>query len=113
LDVEECKQGWKRATKVTSSAIKFGTHFGHWKVGYGNDEIAAAHTGLANVPFMTGYSPIRWQFGVNYLLTEEHGNFKIHRLRTILLYEADYNFNNKILGRRMMYNAESHNILAL
>jgi len=50
LYVEECKQGWKRATEGTSSAMKFGTHIGHWKAGYVNDEIAAVHTGLANVP---------------------------------------------------------------
>jgi len=113
LDVEECKQGWKRATEGTSSAMKFETHFVHWKAGYANDKIVAVHTGLANVPFMAGCSPTRWQFGVSSLLTKEHGNFQIHQLRTILLYKANYNFNNKILGRRMMYNAESHNILAL
>ena len=112
LGVEECQQGWKKAKERTSSAMREGTHFGHWKVGYLDDEIAEAHTGLANVPFMSGYSPQRWQFGINSLLTKEHGNFRINRLRTILLYEADYNFNNKVLGRRMMYNAESANILA-
>ena len=35
------------------------------------------------------------------------------RLRTILLYEADFNFNNKVLGRRMMHNAEQYDLLAL
>ena len=112
LNVEECKQGWKRATERTSSAMKYGTHFGHWKAGYCDDEIAAVHTGLANIPFTTGYSPKRWQFGVNSLLTKEPGNYNINRLRTILLYEADYNFNNKILGRRMMFDAESNNVIA-
>ena len=95
LDVQECKQGWMHAKESTSSAMKNGTHFGHWKVGYQDDEIAAVHTGLVNIPFMTGYSPKRWQFGVNSLLTKERGNYRIHRLRTILLYEADYNFNNR------------------
>jgi len=59
LYVEECKQGWKRATEGTSSAMKFGTPVGHWKAGYGNVDIAAVHKGLANVLFMTGYSPTR------------------------------------------------------
>ena len=30
-----------------------------------------------------------------------------------MLYEADFNFNNKILGRKMMQNAEAHDLLAL
>ena len=112
LDVDECKVGWKKAKERTSSAMQMGTHFGHWKVGHTDDEIAGIHTGFANIPFLTGYSPKRWQFGINSLLTKEHGNFRIDRLRTILLYEADYNFNNKILGKRMMYHAERENILA-
>ena len=61
---------------------------------------------------MTGYYQKRWQFGVNSLLTKERGNYRIHRLRTILLYEADYNFSNKILGLRMMKHAEDNNVLA-
>ena len=112
LMVEECQQGWKNSKERTSSAMKHGTHFGHWKVGYIDDEIAEVHTGLANIPFMTGYSPERWKFGINTLITKEHGNHRINRLRTILLYEADYNFNNKVLGRRMMEHAENNNILA-
>ena len=79
--------------------MKFGTHFGYWKARYNNNEIAAVHTGLANVPCMTGYSSTRWKFGVNSLLTKERDNYKIHQLQTILLYEADYKFNNKTLGR--------------
>ena len=61
---------------------------------------------------MTGYSPKWWQFGINSLLTKEHGNFRIDWLRIILLYEADYNFNNKMLGKMMMYHAEKENRLA-
>ena len=112
LNVEECQQGWKKAVERTSSAMKHGTHFGHWKAGYLDNDIAKAHTALANVAFLSGYSPQRWKFGVNSLIPKEAGNYNIKRLRTILLYEADFNFNNKVLGRRMMYNAERHNILA-
>ena len=112
LGVDECQQGWYKAKERTSSASKFGTHFGHWKVGYLDDDIATVHTRFANIPFMTGYSPQRWQHGINSLIPKEKGNYRINRLRTILLYEADYNFNNKVLGRRMMSTAEKLSILA-
>ena len=45
-------------------------------------------------------------------MQKEAGNFEINRLRTILLYEADFNFNNKILAKRMIQTAEEAQILA-
>ena len=92
--------------------MKHRTHFGHWKAGHLDDTIADIHTSLANIPYLTGYFPIRWQNGVNTLIPKEAGNFRVGRLRTILLYEADFNFNNKILGMRMMHEAKKIEVLA-
>ena len=36
----------------------------------------------------------------------------VTKLRTIVLTEADFNFNNKLLGKVTMDHAESHNLLA-
>ena len=38
------------------------------------------------------------------MLEKKPGNFRVDKLRAILLYEAD--FNNKFLGRAMMRKAE-------
>ena len=40
------------------------------------------------------------------------GNHNINRLRTILLYEADFNMMNKQVGRLMMQYGEMHGVLA-
>ena len=112
LLVEECQTGWKKTKERISSAMVEGTHYGHWKAGYMDDDIAAIHTGFANVAYLSGYSPNRWQYGVNSLIPKEEGNYNIKRLRTILLYEADFNFNNKLLGRRMMQAAEDNGVIA-
>ena len=112
LTVEECKIGWKNTTEKVSSAAKYGTHMGHWKAGFQNDHIAAIHTTMANVPYQTGYSPRRWQYGVNVMLEKEKGNARVDRLRTILLYEADFNFNNSMLGKNMMRSGEKLGTLA-
>ena len=112
LLVEECQAGWKKTKERISSAMVAGTHYGHWKAGFMDDSIAAVHTGFANVAYLSGYSPSRWQYGVNSLIPKEEGNYNIKRLRTILLYEADFNFNNKLLGRRMMQAAEDHSVIA-
>ena len=45
-------------------------------------------------------------------LLKEPGNFNIERLRTIVLLEADYNMNNKLLGKTAMAHAEYYEGLA-
>ena len=59
--------------------------------------------------FLSGYSLARLQYGVNSLIPKEEGNYNINRLRTILLYEADFNFNNKLLGKGIMQSVDENN----
>jgi hypothetical protein len=41
------------------------------------------------------------------------GNFRVEKLRAILVYyEADFNQNNKKIGRDMMYTAEYLKVIA-
>ena len=40
------------------------------------------------------------------MLVKKKGDYRVSKLRAILLYEADFNQNNKRLGREMMYYAE-------
>ena len=112
LDIKECQEGWKKVTERTSSSMRHGTHFGHWITGYTDEEISLIHTGMSNIPFMSGYSPERWRTGTNSIIPKETGNYNIKRLRTILLYEADFNFNNKTLAKRMMASAEKAGVIA-
>ena len=46
------------------------------------------------------------------MIEKKPGVFRVDRLRTILLYEADFNQNNKLVGRDMMRNAELCHVLA-
>ena len=46
------------------------------------------------------------------MIEKEDENYRVDRLCTILLYEADFNQNNKVAGREMMYNAERAQVLA-
>jgi len=40
------------------------------------------------------------------------GDFNVKKLRIILLFEADFNANNKWIGRAVMHQAERHNLMA-
>jgi hypothetical protein len=46
------------------------------------------------------------------MLEKKAGNFRVDKLRAILLYEPDFNHNNKRLGRDAMYYAEDLKLLA-
>jgi hypothetical protein len=67
---------------------------------------------MTNIPYATGYSPLRWRQGTDVELVKKPGNFRVTDMRTIVLFEADFNQNNKLLGRSMMANAEALQQLA-
>ena len=67
---------------------------------------------MSVMPTQWGFSPTRWQVGINVMLEKKKGNFNVEKLRTILLYEADFNQTNKWLGRQAMWYAERDNLLA-
>ena len=111
ITCEEHSSGWKKVRERTSSSPS-GLHVGHWKCGSMDSNINWVNTSLANIPFLSGYSPKRWRHGINVLLEKSKGNCRIDKLRKILLYEADFNMNNKYLGRDMMKCAEKGKMLA-
>jgi Reverse transcriptase (RNA-dependent DNA polymerase) len=61
---------------------------------------------LASIPLLTGHSPIHWQQGMNAWLLKKPEEFRISKMRTILLYDAAFNQNNKWIGRASMRHAE-------
>ena len=46
------------------------------------------------------------------MLLKKQGVYEVSKLQAILLFEADFNQNNKCLGRAMMYQAEDLQLLA-
>ena len=77
-----------------------------------NPTIAIFNARLANLGFTTGYSLKRWRKGLNVMLEKQAGNFNVEKLRIILLFEGDFNQNNKWLGRAVMFHAELHQQMA-
>jgi hypothetical protein len=97
--------GWKRSREKTSSGPS-GIHFGHFIAGTSHPLLADFDACMANIPYATGYAPLRWRRGTDVELLKKPGNYRVTEMRTIILYEADFNQNNKLLGRSMMSHAE-------
>ena len=106
---------WSEKTSTSPSC----RHLGHYKsllpgAGCDMDEyklskacmILEVHLDLLNYCAKTGYSLHRWQTIVTTTIPKEAGNFKIHRLRVIHLYEADLTALFSIWSRRMIVNSE-------
>jgi len=95
--LQEYNMGWRKSQETTASSMS-GIHFGHYMAGTFNPEIAIFNATMADLPMRTGYSPQRWREGLNVMLEKTPGNFNVEKLRIILLFEADFNANNKWIG---------------
>jgi hypothetical protein len=80
-------------------------HLGHFKAGLGNPDISNFHYLMAEIPLHTGYSPERWQNATNVMILKKAGLYSLDKLRTLVLYEADFNHNNKFYGQTTMHHS--------
>jgi len=104
-------QGWRKAKEITSSSPS-GVHFGHYIAGIEDIVIGKINRLMATIPQITGISPDRWRTTLNVMLEKLAGNCWVEKLRIIMLFEADFNNNNKWLGRALMQQAEEQQALA-
>ena len=61
---------------------------------------------VSHIPFTTGYAPTPWKEGIIVMIKKKAGLNAVSSLRSIVLTEADFNYNNKVLGRRDIQHAE-------
>ena len=86
-------------------------HFGHFKACCKNELATMVNYILAEVPFRSSYSPLRWRNATDVMILKKSGLYNVEKLRTIVLYEADFNHNNKFLGKSMMQFAVPKNLI--
>ena len=115
---------WNERTSTSPS----GLHLGHYKALIGKHSIPLdtregkaleakrkqmirAQVQLINYAMKHGYVYPRWKTVVNVMIEKEPGNAKIHHLRVIHLYEADYNFILGVKWRQMLYDSDKAEVL--
>jgi len=97
--LQEYTDGWRKAQEATSSSLS-GIHFGHYMAGTFNPEILIFNATMG------------WQEGLNIMLKKSPGNFNVEKLWIILLFEAEFNVNNKWISQAVMRYTELLNLLA-
>jgi hypothetical protein len=114
---------WPESTTTSPS----GRHLGHYRALLLNlssttvkkkgalerkrEALVAVHHALLSFALSHGYSYSPWQKVVNVMLEKEPGNRKIHRLRVIHLYEADYNLILGVKWRQLIHHCEDNQLL--
>ena len=113
ISLDQWRHAWLKSRENTSAGPS-GYSFAHFKANSlpGAEDLARIDLLFARIPFLTGYSPTLWQRGINCMLEKKKGNFRVDKLRAILVYEAEFNMINKIIGREAMKNAERLNGVA-
>ena len=106
--LQEFRRGWRKVKEFTSSGD---LHFGHFKVEAEHDMLAWANYIMAGIPRATGFVPNRWRKGTDVMLLKKEGLFLLEKLRTIVLFESDFNHENKRLGREAMSMALDQNLI--
>lgn len=103
------KSSWKKMRERTGT---HDLHFGHFMASCSHQHNLLVHYIMAEVPFRTGFSPTRWKCATNVMILKKAGVFDIEKLRTLCLFQSDYNHNNKFLGRAMMDHIVEHDYVA-
>jgi hypothetical protein len=103
--------GWKKVRERTSAGIS-GLTIPQLKAHLFDEHIVQVDAIFARIPYRWGFSPSQWRKGIDVMLEKKKGIYNIDKLRAILLYEADFNQNNKKLGRQMLATAEQFDAIA-
>jgi hypothetical protein len=111
VTTEDHTQGWSKQ-KESISADPDGLSFSHYKAGISDDLIAQFDATLRSLPYQHGFTPAAWLPMTDVEILKKAGVFDVEKMRTILLMNAEFNMNNKKLGRDMMSHAETHKAVA-
>ncbi len=108
---EEYDYAWTRCREFTSTGTS-GLHFGHFKASTLDPAMGELDRWMVEISFRYGFAPQRWKQGIDVMIPKKIGSLKASQLRTIVLMEPDFNYVNKIFGRRLMRNAEKFGMVA-
>ncbi len=101
---------WEKMPE-TKSSEPHGLHNGHYKVGATSPSISACDAIFRDIPVYTGSSPLAWQSLMNVAIEKKPGEIRVTKMRTIQLMNAEFNANNKKIGKEAMAFAEAHSLI--
>jgi hypothetical protein len=102
----EHQNGWQKQKEKTTLAHP-GLSFSDHKAASFDDKMSKIEHLLHEIPYNQGFSPELYQVITNYEILKKAGVYDVENMRTIQLFIAQFNMNNKKSGRDLMVRAES------
>ena len=108
---KEHKEGWRKMKQRTASAYG-NLGFNHYITNTYDEKLNEMDTFLRNTPLIMGFVPTNWKAITDLQILKKIGNYIVDKMRCIQLMDAEYNMNNKVLGRRILAHAEASKTLS-
>ena len=107
FSIDQHTHRWKKVREFTATGPS-GLTLLHFIAATHDPLLASFDVTMANIPYATEYSPLRWQSSTDAMIPKSTAySLRLDKLRTILLLDPEFNQNNKILlGRSLMSQAE-------
>lgn len=101
----DVSNGFKKWTESTTTSPS-GRHLGHYKALIQDPTLLRCLTLFLDIILSNGLTIPRWCEATNVMIEKDPGSPRIHRLRIIHLFEADFNFILKLMwGHRLVRRA--------
>lgn len=102
-------RGWRKMKEWTGCQGPL--HFSHFKAIAQDECLSQRAASLLRESFTSGVPEDRWLRGTDVMIEKKAGQYRVDQLRTILLFQPDFNFGNKLIGKAMMGQAERLGLL--
>ena len=106
---DDFRKGWGKMNQFTGCHGPL--HFAHFQALSSDVELCGLATSFLWLGFTSGIPAARWLTGTDIMIEKQPGEYRVEKLRTILLMQPDFNFGNKLVGRAMMEQAERLHLL--
>lgn len=97
-NTKEYCESWKKINKNKTTLP--GIQVAHIKSLDHNSAAAEIISKLALIPLLVGYSPCTWRTGIDSMIPKKIADLQPSKLRLILLLDARFNHNNKLIGKK-------------
>jgi Reverse transcriptase (RNA-dependent DNA polymerase) len=99
------RSAWKKCREFTSSG-KSGLHFGHFIASCNDDLLTDLDRKFLEISMTHGIILQRWTQAIDVMIPKKAESIQVTKLRTIMLFEPDWNLLNKIVVGRTKIQAE-------
>jgi hypothetical protein len=98
---------WQRQSERTASK-PHGLSFSHYKSVLQDKHLTRMDVRMRSLPLEVGFIPDEWKQITDVEILKKSGVYHVDKMRLIQLICPDFQINNKMLGRRMLAQAEKY-----